>query len=134
MRAPRAKWSCEPLQSAELRNVWDMETSGTPEGTRDLYQCLGVPRDASLTELRAAFRERARALHPDRQAGDAGAFARVEHAYRVLTHPEKRRLYDLLLDAGIVSSTSESEPVTPSALRDAGSLSDASVEAEAAAK
>lgn len=68
----------------------------------DLYLVLGVGRDASPAELRAAFRKRARVFHPDRGAGNDQDFVRLEYAYRVLSNPAKRRLYDLLLEAGIV--------------------------------
>ncbi|KAK4533400.1 hypothetical protein CCYA_CCYA17G4282 [Cyanidiococcus yangmingshanensis] len=68
----------------------------------DLYLVLGVGRDAGPAELRAAFRKRARVFHPDRGTGNDQDFVRLEYAYRVLNNPAKRRLYDLLLEAGIV--------------------------------
>lgn len=63
----------------------------------DLYRDLGVPRDATGEELNAAFRARAKMLHPDAQGGDAVAteeFKRVSRAYSVLRDPEQRARYD----------------------------------------
>jgi hypothetical protein len=69
------------------------------------YDVLGVAPDATADEVRAAYRARARALHPDR-AGDAGAqaMALLNDAYRALRDPERRRAYDDEL-AGRVPAT-----------------------------
>jgi hypothetical protein len=63
----------------------------------DLYQDLGVPRNATSDEVNAAFRARAKALHPDTQPGDPAAaeeFKRVSRAYSVLRDPAQRARYD----------------------------------------
>lgn len=65
----------------------------------DLYQILGVARDASADDIRKAYRKAARTHHPDLNPGDAAAEARfkeVSAAYEVLNNPEKRALYDEL--------------------------------------
>lgn len=65
------------------------------------YQLLGIPRQASRDEIRAAYLHLARELHPDRHVGAESAaagrekFLRIQAAYEVLRDPEKRRLYDL---------------------------------------
>lgn len=63
---------------------------------RDLYDILGVDRDASAEQIRAAYRALARRLHPDvNNAPDAQArFTEVQEAYDVLSDADKRRLYD----------------------------------------
>lgn len=66
----------------------------------DLYEELGVARDASRDEIAAAYRARAKALHPDTRPAEADAtdrFARVGAAYRVLSDPDARARYDASL-------------------------------------
>jgi hypothetical protein len=63
----------------------------------DLYEELGVAPDASRDEIAAAYRARAKALHPDTRPAEADAadrFARVGAAYRVLSDPDERARYD----------------------------------------
>ncbi len=66
----------------------------------DLYEELGVARDASRGDIAAAYRARAKELHPDTRPVDAEAtqrFARVGAAYRVLSDPAERARYDATL-------------------------------------
>ncbi len=63
---------------------------------KDPYDVLGVSRDATLDEIKRAFRGRAKELHPDANPGDDGAadgFKDVSAAYEILTDPEKRAHY-----------------------------------------
>jgi curved DNA-binding protein CbpA len=69
----------------------------------DLYQLLGVPREASREEITLAWRRRARAEHPDSHPGDAaaaGRFRALAEAYQVLSDPPRRAAYDSLLGDG----------------------------------
>ena len=59
------------------------------------YDLLGIRREASTGEIKKAFREKAKQLHPD-IAGSSGAEAmrRLLAAYEVLSSPERRFEYD----------------------------------------
>jgi curved DNA-binding protein CbpA len=66
----------------------------------DLYQLLGVPRDASQDRIARAWRYRARAEHPDSRPGDAaapGRFRALAGAWHVLGNPARRAAYDRAL-------------------------------------
>jgi molecular chaperone DnaJ len=64
---------------------------------RDYYEVLGVARDASVGEIKKAFRRLARELHPDVNAHDPEAeekFKEAAEAYEVLSDADRRRTYD----------------------------------------
>jgi molecular chaperone DnaJ len=63
---------------------------------RDLYDILGVRRDASAEDIKRAYRRLARELHPDvNGSSDAETrFKEVAGAYEILSDPQKRQRYD----------------------------------------
>jgi DnaJ-class molecular chaperone len=70
---------------------------------QDPYRVLNVPRQAGQAAIKAAYRELAKRLHPDRNPGDARAeqrFKQVTQAYELLRDPAKRAQFDRgLIDA-----------------------------------
>ena len=63
----------------------------------DLYQRLGIKRDASEAEVKKAYRSLAKQLHPDKNRDNPKAaerFASVTHAYDLLGDKDKRARYD----------------------------------------
>jgi molecular chaperone DnaJ len=70
---------------------------------RDYYEVLGVPRDASESDLKSAFRDMARKYHPDvSDAPDAEEkFKEANEAYGVLSDADKRAAYDRFGHQGV---------------------------------
>src|SRR5512140_227032 len=63
---------------------------------RDYYEILGIARNASSDEIKAAFRKLARQYHPDvnKEDGAEEKFKEINEAYGVLSDSEKRARYD----------------------------------------
>src|SRR3990172_2100582 len=59
----------------------------------DLYEALGVNRDAEPADLKKAFRKRAKKAHPD-AGGKPGEFEALNRAFLILPDPELRKRYD----------------------------------------
>ncbi len=66
---------------------------------KDYYKILGVPKNATEKDIKAAYRKLARKLHPDVNPNDKNAqekFKDVNEAYEVLSDADKRKKYDEL--------------------------------------
>jgi molecular chaperone DnaJ len=71
--------------------------------SRDLYDILGVDRNASQAEIKRAFRRLARQHHPDLNPSDPqaeGKFKEASAAYEVLSDPQRRAQYDRYGESG----------------------------------
>ena len=64
---------------------------------KNYYVILGVGSNATPGEIKAAFRRRAKELHPDRSGMESGPFREVQEAYGVLADAARRRRYDRLI-------------------------------------
>ncbi|MEX2270203.1 MAG: J domain-containing protein [Vicinamibacterales bacterium] len=63
----------------------------------DCYVVLGLAREATIADIKRAYRRLARKYHPDINPGDdtaAAIFRRVAEAYDILSEPGRRRQYD----------------------------------------
>ncbi|KAG1668327.1 hypothetical protein FOA52_011224 [Chlamydomonas sp. UWO 241] len=79
------------------------DTFGGPGDPQGYYKVLGVPRNASTSDIQAAYRAAAFKYHPDHskleKASATEAFTYVQSAYSTLRDPKRRARYD----AGMVS-------------------------------
>lgn len=90
----------DPFIKEELRKAkFELEKQNTPK----LYLLLGVPKSASPSEIKAAFKRLAKMLHSDRRPASCSAtegakaderFKDVNQAYEILKDPDKRKDYD----------------------------------------
>lgn len=77
--------------------------SGSDRGDR-LYDVLGVTRDATVQEIKTAYRKLALKHHPDKYVDQDSKevneikFKEITAAYEILSDPEKKSHYDLYGD------------------------------------
>ncbi|KVH93053.1 DnaJ domain-containing protein [Cynara cardunculus var. scolymus] len=66
----------------------------------DYYSTLGVPKSATVKDIKAAYRKLARQYHPDvnKQPGATEKFKEISAAYEVLSDDKKRAIYDMRLE------------------------------------
>lgn len=72
----------------------------------DLYAILGVTRDCSEDEIKKAYRKLAKIHHPDKHVAEPEVdrklaedkFKAINHAYEILSKPEKRQRYDAQME------------------------------------
>jgi molecular chaperone DnaJ len=62
--------------------------------SKNLYNVLGVGKDAGEGELKKAYHKLALQHHPDK-GGDPEKFKEIQEAHAILSEPEKRRMYDM---------------------------------------
>ncbi len=73
------------------------------------YVVLGVPDDATIEQIRKAYRKKARATHPD-HGGSAENFHEVTEAYQLLTDASARQTYDRRNKGESASKAAPSQP------------------------
>ncbi|KAL0484840.1 chaperone protein dnaJ [Acrasis kona] len=68
------------------------------EAKENYYDILGVNQDATLSEIKKAYRRLSKIHHPDRNVGNAEEsihnMSRINNAYEVLSDENKRKAYD----------------------------------------
>ncbi len=77
----------------------------------DYYEILGIPRDATIEDIRRAYRRSAQRLHPDKNVrpGDTQLFLEATQAYDVLSDPLRRARYDSELEATVAKAPSHAQ-------------------------
>ncbi|CAM9658155.1 unnamed protein product [Chrysoparadoxa australica] len=76
------------------------EETKEEEPAADYYAALGVPKDATLAQIKRAYHKRALKAHPDK-GGDPVEFKEISEAYAVLSDPAKRKAYDMGGEEGV---------------------------------
>lgn len=61
---------------------------------KNYYKILGLSKDASLWEIKKAYRELAKQYHPDKNSKGADQFMEIKQAYEVLKDQTSRAIYD----------------------------------------
>lgn len=69
----------------------------------NLYDVLGVPKDATQKEIKQAYKREAQKAHPDRPGGDEERIRELNEAYAILGNEKSREHYDR-------TGTTEAEP------------------------
>ena len=91
----KSKKEKKPIKEEEDSKE-DLTSENNPESP-NLYSLLGVEKTASNAEIKKAYRRLVFLYHPDKNKTDpnAGAkFANITKAYKILSNPESRRIYD----------------------------------------
>lgn len=68
------------------------------------YEILDIETDSTLEQIKKAYREKSKEVHPDKPGGSQEAFIQVNEAYVILSDPQRRKRYD---------ETGNSEPEEP---------------------
>lgn len=103
-----------PTTAISHRDGWPPATT-TPtlpaavatRSQRDYYEVLGVRRDATVEDIKRAYRKLAIRFHPDKNPDDPAAeesFKEASEAYTILSDPDKRVRYDRLGHAAFEST------------------------------
>lgn len=71
-----------------------------PVDNEKFYKLLGVEKNATLDEIKKAFKKQALKEHPDK-GGDTEKFKEISVAYECLSDPQKRDLYDKFGEEGL---------------------------------
>ena len=82
----------------------------------DYYKILDISRNASVDQIKQAYRNKAKIFHPDinHLPNAKVLFQMINEAYQVLTNPDKRRWYDFKLkypsSTGLKPQTQQRKP------------------------
>ena len=105
MTVPRVSICCAEHGAQQRRAFRATGAAAAPEKPkRDLYEVLGVAKDANKDAIKRAYYRQAKTYHPDANKDDPNAaekFNDVQTAYEVLSDESKRQAYDNFGHAGV---------------------------------
>jgi DnaJ family protein A protein 2 len=70
----------------------------------ELYDTLGISPNASISDIKKAYRKLALVFHPDKPTGDEKKFIKLSSAYEILSDENKKRTYDMYGKGGLKNS------------------------------
>jgi len=113
---PRRNSTSKPAGTPDQKNL-----ASKIKGMKNFYDMLGVPKNASMDDIKKAYKKAAIKLHPDKNPSPEAeeAFKKVNAAYQCLSDEAKRRIYDQTGDDGsqpqaqFTSHFGEREDITP---------------------
>ena len=91
----KSKKDKKPIKEEE-ESKSDITSEENPQSA-NLYSLLGVEKTATNAEIKKAYRRLVFVYHPDKNKTDPDAgskFANITRAYKILSNPDSRRIYD----------------------------------------
>ena len=78
---------------------------------QDCYKILGVPQNATASEIKRAYRKKAKELHPDLSSGTetSAQFQELVKAYEILSDAKQRSIFDVSYSAYYKKSSSNND-------------------------
>ena len=92
----KSKKTQKPKIQEEEDSKEDIYYESNPQSP-NLYSLLGIEKTASNAEIKKAYRRLVFMYHPDKNKTDPDAgskFANISRAYKILSNPESRKIYD----------------------------------------
>jgi len=83
-----------------------MKNNKMDQNRENLYEILGIPRDASQNDIKDAYKKLALLKHPDK-GGDASEFSKIQIAYNSLKDEKNRKIYDENLNCNVSEEASD---------------------------
>ncbi|KAA8491117.1 Chaperone protein DnaJ [Porphyridium purpureum] len=104
-----ASWTLSGRALHTSRRASQRASSASAQ-SEDLYDLLGVDKNATAGDIKKAYYTLAKKLHPDSGTGDREKFAAVGQAYEVLSDDKKRKVYDSYGMEGIKAMNAGFDP------------------------
>ncbi len=60
----------------------------------NLYEALGLDKEATSEQIKEAYKRAAQSAHPDKEGGDTEKFQLIATAYKILSNEDKKKQYD----------------------------------------